>query len=76
LSPGVVTQSNIALPSAGWQNAINDTFLKKAIGASAPLGALNLWVQDTNPTTLLDVDAVQQATDSKSNPGCDPTKGA
>jgi ABC-type phosphate transport system substrate-binding protein len=76
LAPGILTQSNTALPSAGWQTAINDTFLKKSVGAAAPLGALNLWIQDTNPTTALDVDGVQQATDSKSNPSCDATKGA
>ncbi len=73
---GILTQSNTSLPSAGWINAINDTFLKKAVGAAAPLGNLNLWIQDTLPTTAADVDAINQATDSKSNPVCDPNAGA
>lgn len=72
-SLGILSQSNTALPSAGWQNAITDTFLKK--GPTA-LGALNLWIQDNYPTTALDTDGIVQATDQKSNPGCDPTKGA
>ncbi|WP_373475815.1 substrate-binding domain-containing protein [Sphingorhabdus sp.] len=72
-SIGILSQSNTAVPSAGWQNAITDTFLKKGPGA---LGLLNLWIQDNYPTTALDVDGLVQATDQKSNPGCDPTKGA
>lgn len=75
-SLGILSQSNTALPSAGWQNAITDTFLKKATGASAALGNLNLWIQDAYPTTALDVDNLAQATDQKSNPGCDPLAGA
>lgn len=72
-SLGILSQSNTALPAAGWQNAITDTFLKK--GPTA-LGALNLWIQDTYPTTALDVDNIDQATDSNNNPGCDPVAGA
>jgi hypothetical protein len=72
-SLGILSQSNTALPSAGWQNAITDTFLKKGPGA---VGLLNLWIQDNYPTTALDVDGLVQATDQKSNPGCDPTAGA
>jgi hypothetical protein len=70
---GILSQSNTAVPSAAWTAAITDTFLKK--GPTA-LGALNLWIQDTYPTTASDVDGLVQATDSKSNPVCDANFGA
>jgi hypothetical protein len=75
---GILAQSNIALPSTGWITAINETFFKKSTQASGgnTLGARNLWIQDANPTTASDVDNIVQSTDSHSNPGCDPTKGA
>ena len=72
-SLGILSKSNTAIPSAGWVNAITDTFLKK--GPTA-LGALNLWVQDNYPTTASDVDGIAQGTDQKSNPSCDPLAGA
>lgn len=72
-SLGILSQSNTAVPSAGWQNAITDTFLKK--GPTA-VGALNLWIQDTYPTTATDVDNIDQAADSNNNPVCDPALGA
>jgi len=79
---GIITQSNVAIPSAGWVNAITETFLKKSTqdgdtsAAVAKLGDRNLWIQDGNPTTALDVDAIAQATDQKSNPTCDANLGA
>jgi phosphate transport system substrate-binding protein len=70
---GILSQSNTAIPSAAWTAAITDTFLKK--GPTA-VGALNLWMQDTYPTTATDLDALSQASDSKSNPVCDANFGA
>jgi phosphate transport system substrate-binding protein len=70
---GIFAQSNTAPLPGAWGNAVNDTFFKKGAGA---LGLLNLWIQDTLPTTASDVDAINQATDSKSNPTCDANFGA
>ena len=79
---GVIPASNVAQPPAGWQTAFTETFLKNSTqagtlgGVATKLGAQNIWIQDNFPTTALDVDGVQQATDQKSNPTCDATKGA
>lgn len=75
---GIIPQSNVAVPSSAWVNAITETFLKRSTQSSggAQLGARNLWIQDGNPTTALDVDGIAQATDQKSNPVCDATAGA
>ena len=70
---GILAQSNTAPLPGAWGNAVNDTFYKK--GPTA-LGLLNLWIQDTLPTTAADVDNAVQATDSKSNPSCDANFGA
>lgn len=81
-SLGIISQSNIAVPSAGWINAITETFFKKSVqdgdttAGVAKLGDRNLWIQDANPTTATDVDALAQATDQKSNPTCDANFGA
>lgn len=72
-SLGILPQSNTAVPSAAWVNAITDTFLRRG---PTTVGALNLWIQDNYPTTALDVDGAVQATDQKSNPSCDPLAGA
>jgi hypothetical protein len=77
-SLGVISQSNITVPPASWINAIIETFLKKSTQTSGDvqLGNRNLWIQDGNPTTALDVDGIVQATDQKSNPTCDANFGA
>ena len=79
-SLGIIPGNNIAQPSAAWQTATYETFLKKSTQVSPTsatvLGSLNLWIQDAAPSTTSDVDNTVQATDQKSNPGCDATKGA
>lgn len=81
-SLGILTQSNTAVVSAGWQTAITETFFKKSTQDGDPtavvqkLGDRNLWLQDNPPTTASDVDGIQQATDQKSNPTCDANFGA
>ena len=75
-SLGILPQSNVSVPSAGWVNAITDTFLKKTGTTAGTVGALNLWIQDLYPTTASDVDGIVQASDSKSNPSCDANFGA
>ncbi len=75
---GILAQSNTAVPSAAWVNAIWETFFKKSTQSSGGtvLGNLNLWVQDNVPTTATDVDGIVQASDQKSNPICDANAGA
>ena len=79
---GIIPQSNMTLPAAGWINAITETFLKKSTQDGDPtavvakLGDRNLWIQDNYPTTASDVDGIVQATDQKSNPTCDANFGA
>lgn len=75
---GIIPQSNVAVPSGAWVNAITETFLKRSTQSSggATLGARNLWIQDGNPTTALDVDNIAQATDQQSNPSCTVNLGA
>ena len=79
---GIISKSNTTVPSAGWQTAIWETFFRNSTqdgdptAAVSKLGTLNLWVQDAAPTTASDVDAIQQATDQKSNSTCDANFGA
>ncbi len=75
---GVVYQSNLALPSAAWMNAIHQTFLVQSsqAGNGTTLGNQNLWIQNLYPTTASDVDNIQTGSDQKSNPTCDAAKGA
>lgn len=58
---GILTKSNITLPSTAWLKAINETFLKKSTGA---LGALNLWIQSKQATSASSLTGVE------SNPAC------
>lgn len=75
---GILTQSNTITPAAAWTAAIWETFFKKSTQNSGGtvLGNQNLWIQDNLPTTASDVDGTIQATDQKSNPGCDVNFGA
>jgi phosphate transport system substrate-binding protein len=63
-SLGILAQSNIAVPPTAWTTAIWGTFFKKSVGA---LGALNLWIQDSLPTSL--------SPNANSNPACNPATG-
>ncbi len=75
---GLLAKAGIAPLPTAWQNAINETFLKKSVQASGGtvLGSLNLWIQDKLPTKAADVDNVVTATDPKSNPTCTAGAGA
>ena len=75
---GVVAQSNIALPTRAWVNAIANTYLYDSAQASggSTLGDQNLWIQNGFPTTAPDVNNVVNPGDQDSNPSCDATKGA
>ncbi len=75
---GVIAQSNTAMPSQAWINAITETFLIKSNQAanSTTLGAQNLWIQDGYPVTATQVDTINHLNDKKSNPTCDAGFGA
>ncbi len=77
-SRGLLAKAGIAPIPAGWQTAINETFLKKSTQASGGviLGNKNLWVQSKLPTTAANVDANVTAADPQSNPGCTSGLGA
>ena len=80
-SLGIVPKSGIAAMPAGWQNAINETFLKKSVQDGDPtapiakLGDRNLWIQDKLPTQLIQIDGIG-TNDIKSNPTCTAGAGA
>lgn len=80
-SLGIVPKSGIAAMPAGWQNAINETFLKKSVQDGDPtatiakLGDRNLWIQDKLPTQLIQIDGIG-TNDIKSNPTCTAGTGA
>lgn len=75
---GIIAKSNIGLVSAGWQNAIKETFLKSSaqLSGGVKLGTRNLWIQDSLPTTASDLDATAGASDSHDNPTCAAVTGA
>ncbi len=60
---GILTKSNVALPSSGWLKAITETFLK-GNSTQPGLSALNLWIQSAQATSASTFTAVT------SNPSC------
>lgn len=77
-SLGTLAQSNIGVVPTAWQNAIVETFLKKSTQSSGGvvLGTKNLWIQDVYLLKATEFDAINQASDSKANPGCTAGQGA